>query len=71
MGRVFSAVDRLALFAESARVPTELANSIHRGLSVKTRRILYRQEDDGVPMIHVSSEKKPLRKPLLGTGLDS
>ncbi|WP_429884428.1 type II toxin-antitoxin system RelE/ParE family toxin [Geoalkalibacter halelectricus] len=62
---IFSTVERLERFPDSGYVPSELPNSIYRGLYVRPCRIFYRCEGNTVFIIHVMREARHLRQFLL------
>ena len=61
VGRVFDAVDRLSLFPESGRVPSELEGFNYREVIVNPCRVLYKVEESSVYILHVMRQERDLR----------
>ncbi|WP_025674249.1 type II toxin-antitoxin system RelE/ParE family toxin [Salinivibrio socompensis] len=61
----FAAVERLALFPDSGRVPLELPYLNYREVVVNPCRIFYKQEEDTVFILFVMRSEQDLRKFLL------
>ncbi len=66
--RVFTRVERLALFPESGRIPPELAESRYREIIIGPCRVFYRYEQDKVYLVYVMRGERELRKYLIDDG---
>ena len=62
---VFEKVERLELFPESGRVPSELSHLSYREVVASPCRVFYKQEHDKVYILYVMREERDLRKFLL------
>jgi toxin ParE1/3/4 len=59
--RVFDAVEKLAAFPKSGRVPPEIPDLPYREISVPPCRVFYRLERQSVLIIHVTRAEREFR----------
>ena len=63
--KTFRQVDRLAIYPNSGKQPTELPRTPYREIIVPPCRIFYRLEEDNVFILHVMRSERLLRPFLL------
>jgi toxin ParE1/3/4 len=63
--KIFEKVERLAMFPESGKRPTELTNLNYREVVVNPCRIFYKIDSEKVFILHVMRQERDLRKFLL------
>ncbi|MEQ9106289.1 MAG: type II toxin-antitoxin system RelE/ParE family toxin [Limnobacter sp.] len=64
-GNVFLAVDRLAQFPNSGRIPPELNKGVYREIVCPPLRVFYRANKKQILIVHVMREEQQLRRYLL------
>lgn len=60
--KVIEKVERLELFPQSGKIPSEISQLGYREMVVSPCRIFYREEGDTVYIVHVCREERDLRK---------
>jgi len=66
--KVFRAVDRLAQFPKSGRVPPEIPDLPYRELIVPSCRVFYRIDRGAIYVVHVLRSERELREESLEEG---
>lgn len=62
---IFAKIERLEIFPESGRRPSELEHLNYREVVVSPCRIFYKRDDDKVFILYLMREERDLRKFLL------